>query len=66
MEAHVKRPENGRKSIFREKQTSNKLPLMFLAVKVVTKRYQFRFWIPSTNKEITVYVFSFSETENKK
>ena len=31
-------PENGRKNVFREKQTTKKVPLMFLDVKVLTER----------------------------
>ena len=31
-------PENGRKKIFREKKTRNKVPLMFLDVKVLTEK----------------------------
>ena len=30
--------ENGTKKIFRDKDTTNKVPLMFLDVKVLTKR----------------------------
>ena len=30
--------ENGRKNIFRYKQTTNKVPLMFLDVKVLTEK----------------------------
>ena len=31
-------PENGRRKIFRDKQRTSKVPLMFLDVKVVTER----------------------------
>ena len=34
----VKMPENGRNNIFRDKQTTNKVPLMFLDVKVLAER----------------------------
>ena len=34
----VKMPGKGRKNIFRDKQTTNKVPLMFLDVKVLTER----------------------------
>ena len=34
----VKMQENGTKSIFRDKQTINKVPLMFLDVKVLRER----------------------------
>ena len=33
----VKMPENGRKNVFKGKQTTNKVPLMFLDVKVLTE-----------------------------
>ena len=38
MHFQIKMRENGRKNMFREKQTTNKLPLMFLDVKVLTER----------------------------
>ena len=31
-------PENGRKNVVRDKETINKVPLMFLDVKMLTKR----------------------------
>ena len=34
----VESPENGTKNIFRDKQTTKKVPLMFLDVKVVKER----------------------------
>ena len=34
----VKISENGRKNIFRDKQTTNKVPLMLLDVKVLPER----------------------------
>ena len=37
MHFQVKMPENGRKNIFREKETTNKVPLMFLDVKCLRK-----------------------------
>ena len=37
MHFEVKMPQNGRKNIFRDKQTKNKVPLMFLDVKVLPK-----------------------------
>ena len=51
--------ENGRKNIFRDKKTVNKVPLLFLHVKVLTERQQLPFWTLSTNKQDTVYAFSF-------
>ena len=38
MHFKVKMPENDRKNIFRDKQTTNKVPLMFLDVRVLTER----------------------------
>ena len=37
MHFQVKMRENGRKNIFKEKQTTNKVPLMFLNANVVTE-----------------------------
>ena len=37
MHIQVKVPENGRINIFRDQQTTNKVPLMFLDVKVLTE-----------------------------
>ena len=34
----VQIPQNGTKKIFRDKQTTNKIPLMFLDVKVLMER----------------------------
>ena len=38
MDFQVKMPKNGRKNIFRDKQTTNKVPLIFFDVKVLTER----------------------------
>ena len=38
MHFQFKIPENGRKNIFRDKETTNMVPLMFLDVKVLTER----------------------------
>ena len=38
MHFQVKMPENDRKNIFRDKQTTSRLPLMFLDVKVFTEK----------------------------
>ena len=38
MHFQVKMSEKGRKNIFRDNQTTNKVVLMFLAIKVVTER----------------------------
>ena len=37
----VKTPENGTKNIFRDKQTTNKVLLMFLDVKVLNKQARY-------------------------
>ena len=59
MHFQVKIQENGRKNISGDKQTGKKVPLLFLHVKVLTERQQLHFWALSTNKQGTVYVFSF-------
>ena len=61
----VKMLENGRKNIFRDKKTVNKVPLLFLHVKVLTEKQQLPFWTLSTNKQGTVYVFGFGKPQNK-
>ena len=38
MHFQVENPENGRENIFRDKQTTKKVPLIFLNVKVFTER----------------------------
>ena len=58
MHFHVKMPENGRKNIFTDKQTRNKVPLMFLDVQAITERCELRFWTVSKTRQGTVYVFS--------
>ena len=61
----VEIPENGTKNMFRDKETTKKVPLMFLDVKLVTESEQLRFCAPSTNKQGTLYLFSFSKSQNK-
>ena len=61
----VEIPENGTKNMFRDKETTKKVPLMFLDVKLVTESEQLRFWALSTNKQGTLYLFSFSKSQNK-
>ena len=65
MDFQVKMVENGRKNILTEKQTKNKVPLLLLHVKVLTERQELHFWTLSTNKQGTVYVFSFGKPQNK-
>ena len=43
MYLHVEMSENGRKNVFRDEQTTNKVPLVFLDVKVLTQWYESRF-----------------------
>ena len=50
--------DNGRNNIFKDKQTTNQVPLMFLDVKVLSQRWQLRFWTVSTIEEGAVHVFS--------
>ena len=58
MHFHIQMPENGRKNIFTEKQTINKVPLIFLDVKVLGEMEQLRF-------STVVYVSSVLKPENK-
>ena len=46
----VESPENGTKNIFKDKQTTKKVPLMFSDVKFVLERQELRFWTLSTSK----------------
>ena len=48
-----------------DKQTTSRVPLMFLDLKVLSKMLQLRFWTLSTNKEGAVYVFSVKKAQNK-
>ena len=50
-------PEGGRKNIFKDKQTTNKVPVMFLDVKVLRERKQLYFRILSRNKQGRVCVY---------
>ena len=50
MHFHVKMPENGRKNILREKQTTKKVALIFLGVKVISGRITIPF-LDSVNKQ---------------
>ena len=38
MYLQAKMPENGRRNVFRDKQTTNKVPMMFLDSNVLTQR----------------------------
>ena len=46
MYLQVKMPENGRKNVFSDKQTTNKLPLIFLDAKVLTQKVRMTFLEP--------------------
>ena len=61
----VKMQEINRKNILRDKQTANKVPLLFSDIKVLTEKQQLRFWTLSTNKQGIVYVFIFEKPQNK-
>ena len=65
MYLQVTMQENGRKDIFREMQTTNKVQLIFLDVKMFTERSQWRLWMLEIKKEGTVYVFSLKISSKK-
>ena len=65
MYLQVKMQENGRKDIFREMQTTNKVQLIFLDVKMFTERSHWRLWMLEIKKEGTVYVFSLKISSKK-
>ena len=48
----------------RYKQTTNKVPLMFLDVEVLSQKNYLRFYFLSTKKQRTVYVFSIYKRKN--
>ena len=48
MQFHFEMLQNVRKYVFRDKQTTNKVPLMFFDFIVLTEREQ---WTLSTNKQ---------------
>ena len=50
MHFQVKMPQNGRET-FRDKQTTNKVALMFFNDKLLTKRQQLYSWTLSTKKQ---------------
>ena len=58
-------PGNTGKNIFRDKQTTKKVPLMLLDLKVLSERQQFHFWTLSTKKEETMYLSSLYKSKNK-
>ena len=51
MHFHVKIQQICRKNIYTNKQTANKVPLIFLDVKGLTETKEFQFRTPSTNKQ---------------
>ena len=50
--------------MFRNKQTANNVPLIFLDGKVLTETQQLRFWTLSGNKQGIVYVFIVEKRQN--
>ena len=58
MHFQIRMRQNLKKNIFRDKQSTNKVPMIFLNVKVLTETYQLAFWSSLTKNECTVYVFS--------
>ena len=52
MHFHDKMPENGGRNIFSDKQTTDKVSLMFFDVKILTERYQISFF-DSVKKQAT-------------
>ena len=54
----MKLPENGRKNIFTDKQTTNKIPLMLLDINVLMESQILHFSTAPTNKQGAVHVFS--------
>ena len=65
MHFHVKIQQISRKNIFTNNKTANKVPLIFLDVKVLTEKEQFRFRTLSTKKKGIVYVFIVEKPQNK-
>ena len=66
MHFHVKIQQICRKNIFTNKQTVNKVPLIFSEVKVLTEAQQFRFRTLSTNKQDKMYVFMYAKKGKRK
>ena len=56
---------NGRNSIFKDKETRNKVLVIFLYVKVLSQSEQLCVWTVSTIEQGTVYVSSVQEPQNK-
>ena len=54
MHFQVKMPQNGKENTFRDKQTTNKVVLMFFNDKLLTKRQQLYSWTLSTKKQDAV------------
>ena len=58
MHFEVQMPENGRKMVFRAKQTTTKLPVIFLNGRVLKKRWKSPFGSTLTKKQGAAYRFS--------
>ena len=61
MRFQLKKPENGRKNIFRHKETTNNTPLMFLDVKVHTERYNFIFRLCQETRKVQSMYLAFTQ-----
>ena len=49
--------ENAKKDMFRDKQRTKNVPVMFFDVTVLMERDQLYYWILSTDKEDKVFLF---------
>ena len=65
MHFHVKIQQICKKNIFTNKQTANKVLLIFLDVEVLPETRQFRFRTLSTSKQGIMYVFIVEKRQNK-
>ena len=57
--------ENSRKIIFKEIQTTNMVPLIFLDFEMITKSSQLRFWTLSTRKQGQCIYLAFIKTSKE-
>ena len=58
MHLQVNIPDNGRKNIFKDKQTAKNVPLIFLDLNVLMETQILWFWNLPTNRKGAVYLFS--------
>ena len=54
----IKMPENSRNKLFRSRQATDMVALLFLDVKMLEERFGRRSWTMETNKQGTAHVFS--------